>query len=277
MDKALTNSSASPNTQRAHQALIEALRRVDAVCAKLGVTYWVDSGTLLGTVRHHGPIPWDDDVDLCMLRDDLTRFVNHASPLLGAKYSLQTSSDDPAIAVAAKIYINGTHIRSKFAEVHGLPATQHDGLYVDVEIMDPVSQFALVRRVDRALSWLVKTRPWARNMADSPELASSTVRLRWMAASYVPRFLVVAARRWLDWRAACRDSHLLAVGVAGLFNYVYPADVIFPLTKGTFAGLTVPIPADAIAYLIGEYGNDYMTLPPEDQRATHTDQVLFDE
>jgi phosphorylcholine metabolism protein LicD len=213
-----------------------------------------------------------------MLRDDLDRFVKHAPALLGPEYSLQTSIDDPAIAVAAKIYINGTHIRSKFAEAHGLPATHHDGLYVDVVIMDPVSPFTIVRRLDRALSWLVATRPWARHMANSPALTSSKARLRWTVASYVPRFVVVAARRWLDWRAKCRDGTLLAVDIAGLFNgWTYPRESIFPLTEGTFAGLTVPIPADKHAYLIGEYGSDYMTLPPEDQRATHTDQVVFDE
>ena len=274
----MTENMCNPQTQRAHNVLIEALRRVDEGCRHLGVTYWVDSGTLLGTVRHQGPIPWDDDVDLCMLRDDLNRFVNHASPLLGAEYSLQTPSDDPAIAVDAKIYINGTHIRSKFAEAHGLQATRHDGLYIDVIIMDPVSQFRNVRRVDRALSWLVSTRPRARDMAHSPSHLSTKVRLRWTIASYIPGFVVGAARRWLDWRAAARDPSLLALGTGGICNgWTYPTGVIFPLGEGTFADLTVPVPADTHSYLIGEYGNDYMTLPPEEKRATHTEQVLFDE
>ncbi len=274
----MTETSGNPQTQRAHLALIAALQRIDAVARELGVTYWVDGGTLLGAVRHLGPIPWDDDVDLCMLRDDLDRFVNHASTLLGAEYSLQTSSDDPAIAVAAKIYINGTHIRSTFADKHGLHATQHEGLFVDIVIMDPVSQFAIVRRINRALSWLVSTRRWARQMAHSPGLASSKARLRWTVASYVPQFVVVAARRWLDWRAACYDGTLLAVDVAGLWNgWTYVAETIFPLKEGMFAGLTVPVPADTHAYLIGHYGYDYMTLPPEEHRTTHTDQVVFDE
>jgi lipopolysaccharide cholinephosphotransferase len=264
--------------QRTHRALTEALRRVDSVCKELGVTYWVDGGTLLGAVRHHGPIPWDDDVDLGMSREELDRFVRHASELLGPRYSLQTPKDDPAIAVAAKIYINGTHIRSKFAEANGLPATQHDGLYIDVAIMDPISRFAAVRRFDRGLAWLVRVRPWARQMAASPTINSSKARVRWILASYVPLAAVGAARRWLDWRAARRDGGLIGVDVAGLFNgWPYPKEVIFPLSEETFAGLTVPVPADPHAYLIGEYGDDYMTLPPEDKRVTHTDDVLFDD
>lgn len=261
-----------------HLALVEALRQVDMVCRELEVTYWVDSGTLLGTVRHRGPIPWDDDVDVCMLQDDLDRFVKHAPALLGAGYSCQTPTDDPAIAVAAKVYVNGTHIRSKFAEANGLPATEHDGLYVDVILMDAVSRFPIARRLDRALAWLVTTRPWAQQMASSPGVMSSKARLRWTAASYAPRFAVEAAGRWLSWRTRRRDGTLLSVERAGLFNgWPYPRSAVFPLTEATFAGLTVPIPADTHNYLIGEYGVDYMTLPPEDQRTTHTDEVLFDE
>ena len=55
----------------AHQ---EVILEFDRVCKKLGVEYYADFGTLLGAVRHRGFIPWDDDVDVCMLRGDYNRF-----------------------------------------------------------------------------------------------------------------------------------------------------------------------------------------------------------
>jgi lipopolysaccharide cholinephosphotransferase len=278
VDSAKTDTPGSGHIQRTHQALIEALRRVDSVCRELGVVYWVDGGTLLGAVRHQGPIPWDDDVDLCMLREDLYRFLTGAPVLLGPLYCLKTPDDDPAIPVAAKVYINGTHIRSKVATLHDLPAFQHDGLYIDIILMDPVSRWAIVRRLDRSMAWLVTTRPWARSMAHSPGLKSFKTRLRWIVLSRVPRFAVASVRWWLDWRVARRDGSLLGVGLVGSWNaWPYPRDSIFPLIRGTFADLSVPMPSDTNAYLTGEYDSDYMTLPPEGQRITHTDQVLFDE
>ena len=270
--------SGDTDMSRAHDALVRALRIIDEACRDLGITYWVDGGTLLGTVRHRGPIPWDDDVDLAMLRHDLERFVEHAPPLLGSEYSLRTPKDDSAMGVPAKIYLNGTHVRIKYSHAHGLPATKHDGLFVDVEIVDRVSKIGFIRRMDRALAWLVNTHSWARHMAKSPNTESSMVRLRWSFASHAPKALIAASQRWLDWCSERRDGHLLAIGRAGLWNgWPYPRDVIFPLTEGTFAGLRVPVPADSHSYLIGLYGSDYMTLPPPDQRITHTDEILFDD
>lgn len=69
------------------------LTEFDRVCRKLDITYFLDSGTLLGAVRHGGHIPWDDDVDVAMLRADYERFVQEAPQELSEGFALCAPSD----------------------------------------------------------------------------------------------------------------------------------------------------------------------------------------
>ena len=64
--------------ERVHQANLEILKAVKTICDRHGITYLIDSGTLLGAVRHKGFIPWDDDVDLCFRREEFEHFIDVA-------------------------------------------------------------------------------------------------------------------------------------------------------------------------------------------------------
>lgn len=61
-----------------HGKLLELLRCVDGICKKEGIAYSLAGGTLLGAVRHNGFIPWDDDADIVMTRDEFNRFMSVA-------------------------------------------------------------------------------------------------------------------------------------------------------------------------------------------------------
>ena len=62
---------------------LEILEAIDSVCREHGITYFLDSGTVLGARRHGGFIPWDDDIDLGMPREDYERFLEVAPVALG--------------------------------------------------------------------------------------------------------------------------------------------------------------------------------------------------
>ena len=69
-------------------AQLEVLSDIDTLCRKHGIRWFADCGTLLGAVRHGGFVPWDDDLDICMLRDDYNKFIKIAPSELPEWYSV---------------------------------------------------------------------------------------------------------------------------------------------------------------------------------------------
>ncbi len=67
-------------------AQLEVLQKIIAICEKYNLTYYVYWGTLLGTVRHHGYIPWDDDIDIALKGEDYVKFLSVAQQELPAEY-----------------------------------------------------------------------------------------------------------------------------------------------------------------------------------------------
>ncbi|MBO6241734.1 MAG: LicD family protein [Butyrivibrio sp.] len=65
---------------------LDVLAEIDCICTSHNITYYADWGTLLGAVRHGGFIPWDDDLDICMKRDDYTKFREVADSELPSEY-----------------------------------------------------------------------------------------------------------------------------------------------------------------------------------------------
>lgn len=80
--------------KHAWAAQLEMLHDIDKVCRENGIEYFAEWGTLLGAVRHHGYIPWDDDMDICMKRPDYNRFLEIAEKAMPQGYKLFNISSD---------------------------------------------------------------------------------------------------------------------------------------------------------------------------------------
>ena len=96
-------------------------------CKKHEIDWFIDAGTLLGAARHEGFIPWDDDIDIAMLRPDYDRFISLASKGLPEGYSLHTFDNTNGYsAMFAKVYRDST----RFDTLETLDSGCEQGIFI---------------------------------------------------------------------------------------------------------------------------------------------------
>lgn len=112
---------------------LDMLHQLDCICQKYGLTYYADSGTLIGAIRHQGYIPWDDDIDVVMKRKDYNKLLEIAPKELKSPLFLQTVYSD-------KDYIRG-HAQLRNSATTGFIDSDkkrkcNKGIFIDVFVMD---------------------------------------------------------------------------------------------------------------------------------------------
>ena len=127
------------------KVMLRMVKDVAEVCEKHGICYMADGGTALGSVRHKGFIPWDDDVDIIMPRDDLNRFVEIFDRELGDKYELVTPNA-PGHKVASlitEIYDKNSYKSS----LHNMDTDLPQGVMIDIVPLEYAPLNPVVRKI----------------------------------------------------------------------------------------------------------------------------------
>ena len=235
------------------------LEEIDRICRKHHIDYWLESGTLLGAVRHSGFIPWDDDIDVAMLESDLARFKEVAPRELPPSMMLQSpetvpESKEPIVKVrdTNSLYIEpGDDFSANYPK----------GLFVDIfAFVDyPSVSRAFCKRFGRmyARSHAIVHKPHRYGLRALAELLwfggqLCVSRLAWWGAS-----LVRGKGKYISFT-------LLNNG----YGVMHRRESIFPLTTVEFEGKPFPAPANIDEYLRVLYG-DYMQVPPPERRHIH--------
>lgn len=256
--------------ERLRRAQLELLGEFDRVCRAVGVEYFAVYGTLLGAARHQGFIPWDDDLDVGMLRADYDLLCERIDDVLGERYFFQTVRSDPHYGcMFAKLRLNGT--RCVDADTYGSP--QHSGVFIDVFPIDAKAPGGLARREQKAMRYVgfrlmyLKARyPFMKGT--SPLSRTIQAIARGVVRILPRRFLIALAER--NTRRGGSD----ATELVSLFGaYVYDKDTldpawIRPVGSLPFEDTTIPVPADPDAYLRQIYG-DWRQPPPVEQQVGH--------
>lgn len=246
---------------RQHQLrMLDILQEVDQVCNNHGITYWISDGTLLGAVRHKGFIPWDDDLDIQMPYKDFKKFIKIASAELSQNLVIQThKTDNTYVAPYAKI----RDLKSSIVENNSIDKNyKYRGIYIDVFPVDNCNPFLI--KISAYLHYYFLYKPSHYN--------KNSFWTFWLNTMYALLSFVYTIFRQIDFIIGTKDLNYI---YGSVFNAAFPKKIIYPVNTIEFEGINFKAPNNPHGYLTLLYG-DYMKLPPENERLTHTEQVKFD-
>jgi len=238
--------------RQAQFVMLRLLGIFDAICREAGLRYWLEGGTLLGAVRHKGFIPWDDDLDVMMPREDFERFKTLAPDVLPEDVWL-----DGRLAFL--------RLRDRYSRRldEGTDAdADFNAVFMDIF---PARQFPAMRRILRRARMLV------------PPYGCPSIPAEGSVARRVYRFGVAALYQVIYWsglqfliRGLCQlgRKEWWSYDLELTWPFYWRDSQIFPLSELVFEGQSFKVPRDWDGVLRHQFG-DYMTPPPAGSRNHH--------
>ena len=134
--------------------LVEMMQDIHNVCIKREIGYALVGGSCLGAVRHQGFIPWDDDIDISMLREDWEKFRSCFDEELGEKYVMEAPQygNKDCKTTWAKVYKKKTVLQ----EIMDVDTPYEQGIFIDIFFYENVSNNKIIRKIDACLSDFLK-------------------------------------------------------------------------------------------------------------------------
>lgn len=259
---------------------LEILAEFDRVCKQLQIGYFVCGGTMLGSVRHNGFIPWDDDIDVGMLREDYNRFLKEGGKYLSERFFLQTRESDPKIPyLFSKIRVNKTEYITEYNDGRDF----HKGICLDLFPFDYVPNDPKERKqfveevLEKSAAHNLITNmciPEPKNQGKPRCFEDWRFRIerKLRRRYYRMKSLTRSQQAYLRVATRYNDKHEeLGLHTVASFvpSYTYiRLEDLLPYQDITFEGVPAKVPNKPEVFLTMQYG-DFMQLPMKHQQVGH--------
>lgn len=258
----------------AQRVQLEILIDFDKLCKAHDIKYQLFSGTLIGAIRHNGFIPWDDDVDVCMLREEYDKFLAIGKTELGEEYFIQNYMSDPNFqSQYTKIRKNNT----RYVEYMVQDVDIHHGIFIDVFPYDNVKLNTFTGNLQRATINKLKDINYCRVKRVNQSEENRFVRAKKNLTHYI---LKVVPKKSMDnfikkLSLMSNDSETKYVAELGISTskamyekFTLRKEVFYNSIEWEFEGYKFPVPKEYDYVLTKNYG-DYMSLPPIEEQQPH--------
>lgn len=258
--------------ERIHAISLEILEALDKALRGNGIEYTAAYGTMLGAVRHGGFIPWDDDIDLIMTKENYDKFLAVCDDILPDYYKVERAEVNPEYPFPfAKV----VDTRTTFIEADFKKLDYNKGVSVDIfpayRVRDDEKVIKSIARKNR-INAIFRSAYDGSIISRCHGLKKACMALVHVAAKCVGlQKLNMKMKKRME-REHAKGGALSMVEYA--FTRTVPYSVYENLRDYAFDGLTVRGVTDYDGYLTAEFG-DYMTLPPLDKRECHVDKTSY--
>ena len=257
---------------------LDILCHIKDFCEEHNIKFHLAYGTLLGAVRHHGFIPWDDDADIGMLRPDYDRFIREYKD--SGKYKLCAPERRNSFLNYARLCeMKDTYFKQKYYWTFESVGVGVDILPID-NVPEPIDKFLkyaaeIVGIRDRLIAWRKSAYGLQTFRRDAVGFCKDTLhflarKLRRLVIRFVVPVLLAKDRKLRTLYHSGTSKHC-----SHILGHRYPRKFwercwLDEVRLVDFEHAQLPIPIGAHELLSAEYG-DYMTIPPASERTVHSD------
>lgn len=246
--------------RKAQLRMFGILAEIDKILRTHHIDYWLDSGTLLGAIRHKGFIPWDDDVDICVQKEDFAQVRQLLMNELPEQFSFQdTQLDDFEWSGIARVRDKKSYCHMPLFRLY-----KEQGIWVDIFQVEHMYSMKLTLFIDFFYERAFREIHHFGDVAYKNPIKRYVVKtIAYLIYPFC--LLMVRAARLLSKHNP--DGLLSYTFPVKSTKYRYSGD-IYPLIEVEFEGRKFLAPHNYNHYLSLLYG-DYMQIPPEEQRISH--------
>ena len=266
-----------------HKVQLQILGDFINVCEKYNLTYFAIYGTAIGAVRHNGFIPWDDDIELGMLREDYDKFFEVFDPELGDKYNLLTPETDERYACTV------THLQRKgtrFVSEMSQDLKCEQCIFMDIFPFDYVAanrkqQLSQGRKANfwgKMLFLSGTAYPFIPFGGIKGKIAGLICKMIHFGLKILHITPVKIYKKYKNVATeynvkSDRSEYVTSFEYAGCLKDMIKEKNLFPMKKVPFENLEINIPNNNHEFLKKVYG-DYMQLPSEENRVNHMPLII---
>ena len=257
--------------RKAQLLMLKILKEVHKICEENNIKYFLSDGTLIGAIRHQGFIPWDDDLDIGMLREDYEKFCKIAPQILSENFILQNFQTDKGYGLQfGKVILKNTVWIEKVAKNTN---RQWSGIYIDIFPYDNITENKkmqkLINRLYIFIQGLILIKFKYINISNYESMAKKLKYvLKKIYLCTISKKLLIYIRDSICKRYLNKSKSLVTKYGGNFYKNQNPYNFYKDLTLQNFEDTSFYIPKNYDKILKNLYGN-YMEIPPIEKQRQH--------